>query len=95
MKLLLVLVASDCLPEVQRLIEEHDVHAYTEVPNILGAGRSGRHLGTRAFPGTSSMLLTILPAAEAERLSQALVAHCAAAGNHEIRVFALDAQAVA
>ena len=94
MKMLLILVSTECLPEVQRLIEEHDVHAYTEIPNILGSGRSGRHMGTRAFPGTSSLLLTILPSPEALRLTKSLADQCEARGGHEIRVFALEAQSM-
>lgn len=93
MKLLMVLVPSDCLNDLQKVIEGHEIHAYTEVPNVLGAGTSGRKLGTRAFPGTAAMILTILRSSEASALVDAVREFAAERDcREEIRVFGLPAE---
>jgi hypothetical protein len=94
MKLVMVLVPTECLDEIQKVIDGHEIHAYTEIPSVLGSGRSGRKLGTRAFPGTSSMLLAVTADDECERLLAAVKGYAArspcAAG---IRAFTLPAEA--
>ena len=96
MKMLMVLVPSDCLADVQEVIDKHEIHAYTEIPNVLGAGKSGRKLGTRAFPGTTSMLLAVVGAAEADRLVAAVREYSERSQCcDEIRMFAVPAEAVA
>jgi nitrogen regulatory protein PII len=96
MKMLMVLVPSDCLADVQNVIDKHEIHAYTEIPNVLGSGKSGRKLGTRAFPGTTSMLLAIVSAEEADRLVAAVREYATQAQCcEEIRVFAMPAEAMA
>ncbi len=55
MKLLLILVDSSHRSDVERILEEHGVPGYSELPNVLGKGRSGRKFGTRAFPGSSTL----------------------------------------
>jgi hypothetical protein len=95
MKLLMALVPSECLEDAQRVIEAHDIHAYSEIPRVLGAGRGGRKLGTRAFPGISSMLLVIAGAEEADRVVEALRDTAEQTGCPTgIRVFALPAESV-
>ena len=95
MKMLMVLVPSDCLADVQEVMDRHEIHAYTEFPNVLGSGKSGRKLGTRAFPGTTSMLLAVLPKEEAERLIAAVREYADGANCcEEIRIFATTAEAV-
>lgn len=95
MKLVMVLVPSECLPEVQKVIEAHDIHAYTEVPSVLGSGRTGRKLGTRAFPGTSSMILVIVKSEESAKVLDALRDYAAASECSEgIRAFSVPAESV-
>ncbi len=95
MKLMMVLVPSDCLSEVQKVIEKHEIHAYTEIPNVLGAGVSGRKMGTRAFPGTTSMILTILPAGDVDSLVTAVKEFsCDTPCQDEIRIFSVPAEKV-
>jgi hypothetical protein len=93
MKMLMLLVPSDCLEDVQALMDAHDLHAYTEIPHVPGSGQSGRKMGTRAFPGTSSMLLAVLQPEEADRLTVALREYSQRATCcEEIRVFATEAE---
>ena len=58
MKLLRILVDSENQAEVERLLEEHDVPGFTELPNVLGKGVSGRKFGSRAFPGSNTLYFT-------------------------------------
>ena len=55
MKLLMILVDSNHQEDVENLLEDHDVPGFTELPNVLGKGRTGRKMGTRAFPGSSTL----------------------------------------
>lgn len=95
MKLVMILVPSECLSEVRKVIESHDTHAYTEVPSVLGSGRTGRKLGTRAFPGTSSMILAIVKSEESAKVLQALRDHAATSKHADgIRAFSVPAESV-
>jgi hypothetical protein len=61
MKLLMILVDADHAADVERLLEASQVPGYTELPSALGKGRTGRKLGTRAFPGSSTIYFVALP----------------------------------
>ena len=61
MKLLLIFVDSDHAEDVERLLDESDVPGYSEFPHLRGKGESGRKLGTRAFPGSSTLYFVALP----------------------------------
>ena len=60
MKMIVVFVDADMVSEVERLFEECDVPGYSEIPNVLGKGATGRKLGTRAFPGSSTLYLAVI-----------------------------------
>jgi hypothetical protein len=60
MKMLMILCPSSRLEHVQKLVDGHDVHGYTEILEVRGAGISGKHLGTRAWPGTSALFRLFL-----------------------------------
>ena len=95
MRMMMVLSPSDCLEDVQKVLDEHDIDAYTEIPNVLGTGESGRKMGTRAFPGTTSMILAIVSKEEGDRLVAAVrnyAEDCQCC--HEVRIFALPAERV-
>ena len=64
MKLLLIVVDAARAADVERLLEASRVPGYTEVPNALGKGRTGRKLGNRAFPGSSALYLVAMPDGE-------------------------------
>ncbi|TFH59928.1 MAG: P-II family nitrogen regulator, partial [Gemmatimonadales bacterium] len=42
MKLLMIMVDSNHQKDVERILDAHDVPGYTELPNVLGKGVSGR-----------------------------------------------------
>lgn len=72
MKMLLILAPAPREREIIRLIEAKGVHGYTEIPDVRGSGKSGRHLGTRAFPGAGSVIFTIAPEDQTRELAEAL-----------------------
>jgi len=68
MKLLLVFVDADHADDVERLLEQADVPGFSEFPNVLGKGKTGRKLGNRAFPGSSTLYFVALPDGECHGL---------------------------
>ncbi|MGD2114533.1 MAG: hypothetical protein PVG07_05765 [Acidobacteriota bacterium] len=58
--MLMMLCAEERVEELIQVLDAHpDVTGFTELQNLQGSGSTGRHLGTRAYPGTVSMLLTV------------------------------------
>ena len=92
MKLLLILCSGERIADVRQLIEAQGVRGYTEIPQALGAGVTGRHLGTRAFPGTASLIFTAIAEENAEGLIGSLRELAAGCSPGEgVKVFVLDA----
>ena len=58
MKLLMIMVDSNHKKDVERILNAHDVPGYTELPNVLGTGKSGKKFGSRAFPGSNNLYFT-------------------------------------
>ena len=95
MKLLLIFVDADHAADVERLLEASDVPGYTEVPNALGKGRTGRKLGTRAFPGSSTLYFVGLPDGECHGLCDELRRLRDAKGREEgLKAYAIDTMEV-
>ena len=93
MKMLVIFCAGTKLEEVRRLIDAHEVHGYTEIPEVLGSGATGRHLGTRAWPGTSSVVITAVAAPKAGELLAALESLARSCSAEEgMRVLALPVE---
>lgn len=91
MKLLVILCDQGLEGRVRAIIDEHEVHGYTEIPEARGSGTTGRHLGTRAFPGSVCVIFTAVEADKADRLVEALGNFCDACSEGEgIRAFVLD-----
>jgi len=58
--LLMIVCAEERVDELVRLLDAHpEVTGFTELQGLQGSGATGRHLGTRAFPGTVSLVLTV------------------------------------
>ena len=58
--MLLILCAEQEVQALVQLLDDHpEVSGFTELQNLQGSGSSGRHLGTRAYPGTVSMIFTV------------------------------------
>jgi len=78
-KLLVIFCTGTCDDKLRKLVEEHGVHAYTEVPDLMGSGVTGKHFGVRAFPGASAMIIMAVDAAKAQEVMAAVAEfskHC-------------------
>jgi hypothetical protein len=83
MKQLLIIYSGPNPQLVPELLERHDVGGYTELPPVHGAGRTGRRLGTRAWPGDASIVFSIVPDEQVERLTALLREEAAALTGDE------------
>ncbi|MGE0556104.1 MAG: PG0541 family transporter-associated protein [Gemmatimonadales bacterium] len=72
MKLTVVTVDKERKGDVVELFERAGVTGYSLIPSVLGSGQTGKHLGSRAFPGDNAMLLALVPAAQLETLQRGL-----------------------
>ena len=60
MKMIMMFVDADHAADVERLFEECDVTGYSEIANVSGKGTTGKKLGNRAFPGSSTLYVAAL-----------------------------------
>jgi len=72
MKMVMILCPTSRLESVQKLIDEHDIRGYSEILEVRGAGVSGKHLGSRAWPGTSALVFSVIEASKADELIEAV-----------------------
>lgn len=92
LKLLLILCTGEDTHAVRELIDKHHIHGFTEITGLRGSGDSGLHMGTRAFPGTASLIFTAVPTEQSVSLIgdlRALAEKCMP--GEGLRVFVLDA----
>ena len=84
MKLLLLIYSGPSPHRLSALLEAHDAPGYTQFVNARGAGPSGRIEGTRAWPGTATVLMSVVPDERVAELRDALHAyrHSAVEGEH-------------
>jgi len=95
MKLLMIVVNADHKDDVERILDAHADAGYSEVPTVLGKGRSGKKKGNRAFPGSSTLYFTAIEGDTCEGLCDELQALRNKAGPEEgLRVFSLEAEMV-
>lgn len=58
--MLMILCAEERVDALLQLLDAHpEVTGFTELRDLQGSGSTGRHMGTRAFPGSVSMVLTL------------------------------------
>lgn len=95
MKMLMIVCPENRQEEVRALIARHDVHSYSEIPNVLGEGKTGKHLGTHTWPGQSVLIFTVVASAKKEELVQALKEyHESLLAGEGLRVFALPVESI-
>ncbi|HSR14623.1 MAG TPA: hypothetical protein VLL51_02675 [Gemmatimonadales bacterium] len=70
---MMVLVYSGPTPErIADLLDRHPVEGYTQIEDAKGAGRTGRRMGTRAWPGASTVFFTAVPDEVVPELTRAV-----------------------
>ncbi len=76
MKLLMIIVDSSNKEELEVLLNRNEIVGYTEIPQVHGVGESGIRMGSRAFPKTSSIIFTVIPADKVEPLMDDIRTYC-------------------
>ena len=95
MKMLMIICPENRQQEVRDLIAKHNVHSYSEIPNVLGEGKTGKHLGTHVWPGKSVLVFTVVASSIKEELVQALKEyHETLLDGEGLRVFALPVESL-
>jgi len=89
-KVLLLVVDESRKEQLEVFLDRAGVLGYTEIPNALGMGTTGPRLGSRAFPKTSAVIFTVLPAEALEPLVERLRSYCGACGER-LKMLAWDA----
>src|SRR5262245_51249230 len=74
MRMLIVVFREGLQDEILTLLQDCDVKAFTLIPNVAGAGETGRALGSYASPGLNAMLIVVLPKEQADRSIEVLKA---------------------
>jgi hypothetical protein len=77
MKMVMIVVEQARREKVEAVLAERGVSGYSEIPTVYGAGSTGLRFGSRAFPGASSIILSVVEDGEAEPLLGAIDASCA------------------
>ena len=76
MKLLMIIVESVHKVELEVLLNKHEIVGYTEIPQVFGSGTTGQRMGSRAFPKTSSVIFTVIPAEAVKALVADIERYC-------------------
>jgi len=60
MKMVMIICPEKRQDDVRDLIAAQDVHAYTEVKEILGEGATGKKFGTHVWPDKPIIIFTVV-----------------------------------
>jgi uncharacterized protein YaaQ len=93
MKMLMIIVDESKKEELEVFLDRSGVHGYTELSHAAGMGTSGPRLGSRAYPGTSAVVFSVLEEAAVERLVAGIDEFCATCGE-KLRVIAWEAEQI-
>ena len=78
MKMLMLVYGGPTPQRITSLLDRHHAGGYSEFRNVHGAGTTGRREGTRAWPGESSLFLSVVPKDRADDLVATLGAEARA-----------------
>lgn len=74
MKMLIIVARDSMIGELEELLRDNDIHAYTILSHVLGKGLTGRVYGTFLQPDVNSIIFSVLPANQADRAVTAVTA---------------------
>jgi hypothetical protein len=60
MKMVLMIVDAGHADDIKQMMQDCEVPGYSELPEVLGKGSTGKKLGSRAFPGSSTLFMVAL-----------------------------------
>ena len=72
MKMLMLVYSGATPSRVASLLDAHHAGGWTEFAGVHGAGASGRREGTRAWPGESTLFVSVVPETTATTLVETL-----------------------
>jgi len=72
MKMLVIIYSGPEPERVHAVLDAHPVGGYTEFGEVHGVGSSGRREGSRAWPGRSSLFMSVMAADCAATVGAAL-----------------------
>ena len=72
MKMLMLVYSGSSPRRISSLLDAHHAGGYTEFRNAHGAGSTGKRDGSRAWPGESTLYVSVLPADQSAELVDAL-----------------------
>ena len=72
MKMIMIICPDSRREAIRELIAKHDVHTFSELDNVVGQGRTGKHLNTRVWPGKFTLLFTVAANEKKDELLAAL-----------------------
>ena len=72
MKLLMTLYSGAHPERVRQVLEAHEAQGFTEIDHAHGFGTTGRVEGTRAWPGETAILISVVPDERVGALETAL-----------------------
>jgi len=93
MKMVIMIVDADNADDIKQMLLDCDVPGYSELPNILGMGTTGKKLGSRAFPGSSTLFMVALEEHCVDLLGEKLQQLRETSGSSEgLKAFSFDVE---
>jgi len=77
MKLLMIIVDTDCREELEVLLRRNDVFTYSEIPNAHGVGQSGVRMGSAAHRDLV-IFFTVIEEDRVAALKETICTYCEA-----------------
>jgi len=68
MQMVVVVFRGSLESEVLKVLAKSGVHAYTDLPHVVGVGKSGARLDSFERPGFNALIFTVLEDQDAQRL---------------------------
>ena len=72
MKMLIIVGRDSILSELEALLRENGISAYSIISNVVGKGLTGSVYGTFLHPDINSIICLVLPSDQADRAVSAL-----------------------
>ena len=93
MKMMMIVYSGSSPQRISSLLAAHHAGGYTEFRNAHGAGSTGRRDGSRAWPGDSTLFVSVLPADRSDELVNVMrgeTAHLPAGERLHVAVLPTD-----
>jgi hypothetical protein len=72
MKLFMLMYGGSSGERLAGILKRHGIHEYTTFAGGHGSGHTGKREGSRAWPGETTMVVSVVPSEQADALAEAL-----------------------